>query len=127
MTKSKIEQIERLADQTARASVYLSGAAAGYRHSAHIFAADDDGEIRHQDNEARPTSTYRRRQDTKRPLLEILRESGRELTVTELMELARAQGHDPIRDTVKKALKSAVEQGVVRHRRGRYRTIGKDR
>ncbi|WP_145750976.1 hypothetical protein [Nitrospirillum amazonense] len=62
----------------------------------------------------RTAARYRDPTPTQRPLIDIMRREARPLSITTLMTLARAEGHDLIRPTVKDVLKRLHSRGDVK-------------
>lgn len=61
---------------------------------------------------------------TTRPVLDLLRETGRWMTRGEIIDALQQRGHDPLPDTVQRVLAAGIRRGIIEKRRDhRYRVV----
>ncbi|TWB38024.1 hypothetical protein [Nitrospirillum pindoramense] len=101
-------------DVTAGAQ-YAAGMAAGLAWVARYARAPTAGESAPPPYDAlRPApARYRDPTPTQRPIIDIMRREAKPLSIKTLMALARAEGHDLIRPTVKDVLRRLHSRGDV--------------
>src|SRR5258708_24388282 len=122
------EALRRLAEAARQEADYLRGVA-----DALTWASDDTHATAGRASPAGSASSSPRgdpyrgetRVPTQTPILEMLRRSGDAMSVSELVDAAKSEGHDLLRQTVRQVLERALERGLVERRNYRYRIGGR--
>ncbi|MBP2311495.1 hypothetical protein [Azospirillum soli] len=117
-------KLREVADELRQASTFLAGMAAGIDYAANYSAGDTPPA---SEPSPPPRSEYRsQRQPTQRPILDLMRDLGEPITVSELMRTLRSHGLDPLRPTVIQVMQRLVRRGLAKQIGHRYQLIRAD-